>query len=57
MAVFYVVAPCSLVKVYGNFRGVFCLQHQGDEQARGLLIALTTEDSHLHTRRLENLKS
>jgi hypothetical protein len=73
MAVFWVVAPCSLVGVYQRF---------GDISARfltrGLLIALmmeaartsetlihsyqTTrcynpEDSHLHTHRRENLKS
>jgi hypothetical protein len=31
MAVFWVVAPCSLVKVYQRFRGPCCLHHQGDE--------------------------
>jgi hypothetical protein len=31
MAVFSVVAPCSLVEVYQRFRGAFCLHHQGDE--------------------------
>jgi hypothetical protein len=31
MAVFWVVAPCSLVEVYQRFRGVCCLHHQGDE--------------------------
>jgi hypothetical protein len=31
MAVFWVVAPCSLVEVYQAFRGPCCLQHQGDE--------------------------
>jgi hypothetical protein len=30
MAVFWVVAPCSLVDVYRRFRGVYCLHHQGD---------------------------
>jgi hypothetical protein len=24
MAVFWVVAPCSLVEVYQRFRGIFC---------------------------------
>jgi hypothetical protein len=73
MAVFWVVAPCSLVEVYQRFRGPCCLHHQED-----LLIALmmeaartsetlenfyqTTrrynpEDSHLRTHRRENLKS
>jgi hypothetical protein len=31
MAVFWVVAPCSLVDVYRRFRGNCCLHHQGDE--------------------------
>jgi hypothetical protein len=31
MAVFWVVATCSLVEVYRRFRGAFCLHHQGDE--------------------------
>jgi hypothetical protein len=30
MAVFWVVAPCSLVEVYQRFTGACCLQHQGD---------------------------
>jgi hypothetical protein len=29
MAVFWVVAPCSLVEVYQRFRGNCCLHHQG----------------------------
>jgi hypothetical protein len=29
MAVFWVVAPCSLVDVYQRFRGPCCLHHQG----------------------------
>jgi hypothetical protein len=36
MAVFWVVAPCSLVDVYQRFRGPCCLHHQG-------LIATTQE--------------
>jgi hypothetical protein len=28
MAVFWVVAPCSLVEVYQRFRGTYCLHHQ-----------------------------
>jgi hypothetical protein len=32
-AVFWVVAPCSLVEVYQRFRGPCCLHHQGDEYA------------------------
>jgi hypothetical protein len=30
MAVFWVVAPCSVVEVYQRFRGPCCLHHQGD---------------------------
>jgi hypothetical protein len=41
MAVFWVVASCSLVELYQRFRGPCCLHHQGD----------------LHTHRRENLKS
>jgi hypothetical protein len=31
MAVFWVVAPCSLVEVYRRFGGTYCLHHQGNE--------------------------
>jgi hypothetical protein len=31
MAVFWVVAPCSLVEVYQRFRVPCCLHNQGDE--------------------------
>jgi hypothetical protein len=31
MAVFWVVAPCSLVEVYQRFRGPCCVHHQGDD--------------------------
>jgi hypothetical protein len=31
IAVFWVVAPCSLVEIYQRFRGPSCLHHQGDE--------------------------
>jgi hypothetical protein len=30
MAVFWVVAPCSLVEFYQRFKGPCCLHHQGD---------------------------
>jgi hypothetical protein len=30
MAVFWVVAPCSLVDVYRRFRDACCLRHQSD---------------------------
>jgi hypothetical protein len=29
MAVFWIVAPCSLAEVYQRFRGPCCLHHQG----------------------------
>jgi hypothetical protein len=31
MAVFWVVAPCSLAEVYRHFRGACCLHHRGDD--------------------------
>jgi hypothetical protein len=34
MAVFWVVAPCSLVGVYQRFRGPCSLHHQGDDDHR-----------------------
>jgi hypothetical protein len=34
MAVFWVLAPCSLVEIYQRFRGPCCLHHQGDESQR-----------------------
>jgi hypothetical protein len=62
MAVFWVVAPCSLVEVYQRFRGPYCLHNQGDDEL--LMEAEMTsetlvnfnqttrrynpEDSHLH---------
>jgi hypothetical protein len=30
IAVFWVVAPCSLVEVYQRLRGPWCLHHKGD---------------------------
>jgi hypothetical protein len=35
IAVFWVVAPCSLVEVYQRFRGPCCLHHQGDRPDDG----------------------
>jgi hypothetical protein len=60
MAVFWVVAPCSLVDINRCFRGACCFHHQSDKTS--INIYQTTrrnkpEDSSLHTRRLENLKS
>jgi hypothetical protein len=73
MAVFWIVAQCSLVEVYQRFRGPCCLHHQGDEYfALKMEIARTSEtsvnfyqttrrynqeDSHLRIHRRENLKS
>jgi hypothetical protein len=34
MAVFWVVALCSLVEVYHSFRGACCFHHQGDDGSR-----------------------
>jgi hypothetical protein len=59
MAVFWVVAPCSLVEIYQRFRGPCCLHHQGAlmmEAARTSETFVTyettwnynPEDSHLH---------
>jgi hypothetical protein len=39
MAVLWVVMPCSVVEVYGRFRGVCCLHHLGDQE----FIALKME--------------
>jgi hypothetical protein len=36
MTVFWVVVPCSLVKVYRRFRGACCLHHQGDRHLEEL---------------------
>jgi hypothetical protein len=38
MAVFWVVAPCSLVEVYQRFRGPCRLHHQGDEWVGWCLV-------------------
>jgi hypothetical protein len=37
MAVFWVVAPCSLAEVYQRFRGPCCLHHQGESLPFGRL--------------------
>jgi hypothetical protein len=66
MAVFWVVAPCSLVEVYQRFRGPCCFHHQDDRpQAARSSDSLVNfyqttrrynpEDSHLRTHRRENL--
>jgi hypothetical protein len=60
IAVFWVVAPCSLVEVYQRFRGPCCLHHPGDRPDDGgskTTRRYNPEDSHLRTHRRENLKS
>jgi hypothetical protein len=32
VAVFWVLAPCSLVEVHRRFKGACCLHHQGDRR-------------------------
>jgi hypothetical protein len=56
MAVFWVVAPCNLVEVYRRLRGACCLHNQGNSFYKTTQCN-DPEDSHLHTRRHENLKS
>jgi hypothetical protein len=48
MAALWVVVPCSLVEVYGRFRGDCCFHHQGDHPDCTPLRN-NPEDSHLHT--------
>jgi hypothetical protein len=68
--VFWDVLQCSQLDVDQRFKGAYCLHHQGDglimEEVRTsetlVNINLTArqympEDSKLHTRRRENLKS
>jgi hypothetical protein len=63
MAVFWVLAPCSPVDVYGRFTGACCLimEEAGTSEASVNFYQTTRrknpEDSHLHIRRRENLKS
>jgi hypothetical protein len=65
MAVFWVVAPCSLVEVYQHFRGTCCFQHQGDEVASTCEMLVNfhqntwhynSEDSHFHAHHHKNLR-
>jgi hypothetical protein len=71
MAVFWDVAPCSLVEVYRRFRGAYCLHLQvvitlmmeaASTFETSINFYQTTrcnipEDGNLHARSLENLKS
>jgi hypothetical protein len=45
MAVFCVVAPCSLVEVYQLFRGTFSLSHQGDDKIALMMEAESTSET------------
>jgi hypothetical protein len=56
MAVCCVVAPFSLVEFYRRFGGACCLHHQVD-RPDATTRRNNREDSHLHTRRRENVKS
>jgi hypothetical protein len=56
MAVFWFVAPFSLVEVYRRFRGTCCLHHQGYQTTRANNPEDSPEDSNLRTSRRENLK-
>jgi hypothetical protein len=53
MAVVWNVARCSLVEVDLRFTGAYCLHHQSHRPIRRNI----PEDSHIHIRRLESLKS
>jgi hypothetical protein len=71
MAVFWVVAPCSLVEVYQHFRGasiiraaiIIVLMMKAARTSETLVnfyqttLRYNPEDSNLHTHRRENLKS
>jgi hypothetical protein len=64
MAVLWDVAPCSLLETDQRFRGASCLYHKDDDggskhlwNVKSVSTRLQGEDSHLHTRRSENMKS
>jgi hypothetical protein len=69
IAVFWIVAPFSLVHIYQRFRGPCCLHHHGAQMMEAARTSETLvnfyqttwsynpEDSHLHTHCCENLKS
>jgi hypothetical protein len=63
MAVFWVVAPCILVEVYRRFSLLIALMTEAESTSETSVNFYQTtrrynpEDSHLHTRRRENLKS
>jgi hypothetical protein len=51
MAVFWVVAPCSLVEVYRRFRGACCLHHQAALMMKTAITSETSVNFHPTTRR------
>jgi hypothetical protein len=67
MTIFWDIAPCSLVETNWRFRGTYCLHHQNVEMMEAISISEKSvnfyqtmrcniqENSHLHTRRRENL--
>jgi hypothetical protein len=62
MAVFWVVAACSLVEVYRRFRGIFPDDGGTSASETSVSFYQTTwrnnpDDCQLHTHRSENLKS
>jgi hypothetical protein len=63
MTFFWVVAPCSLVRVYRRFRGACCPDDGGtstcDKSANFYHTTRRNDpaDSHFHKRRRENLKA
>jgi hypothetical protein len=40
IAVFWVLAPCSLVEVYQRFSGAYYLHHQGDDRQKTAIFKL-----------------
>jgi hypothetical protein len=63
MAVFWIVAPCSLAEVYRRSRGAIALMMEAERTSETFVNVYQTtrrykpEDSHLLTQRRENLKS
>jgi hypothetical protein len=58
MAVFWVVAPYSLVEVYQRFRGPCCLHHQGDSsQDSNLQHEQRSYEIPIHSTRETNTRS
>jgi hypothetical protein len=54
MAVFWVVAPCSLVEVYQRFRGPCCLHYQPWSALISLLPTKVSAEGHLRIKSLFN---